>query len=274
MLPEIKEPLLIGSHSKNQPAIQVTNLKKSFSWKNSNPLTVLNGISFSVLAGEIVGIFGPSGCGKTTLLRILSGLLPYEGDVSVFQSPASKRRGFVAYVPQRPELLYWKTLSANALLGWKIKQHRRNPSDEVLKAAGRMFACFRLADPERKYPRETSGGERQKTALIRALLSSNEIVALDEPVSAIDYIARGQIYEALLNVVTESNSVGLKRTLLIVSHDPEELLYLCDRIITFPEVGVNHIIDVKVPFARPRCIDLKFTAEFVEAKRYLWSLLK
>jgi ABC-type nitrate/sulfonate/bicarbonate transport system ATPase subunit len=232
---------------------------------------VLNGISFTATAGQIVGIFGPSGCGKTTLLRILCGVLSYEGDVLLFNRTAREQRGTVAYVPQRAELLYWRTLFSNALLGWSIKTHHLRKDPEVVTRARELFGRFRLGDAEQKYPRQSSGGERQRTALIRALLTPAQVLALDEPVGAIDHITRAEIYQTLLDLVVEDTQ---RKTVLMVSHDPEELLFLCDRVLVIPKVAAEAITDVVVPFARPRDPDLKFTSDFVALKRQLWSLLK
>ena len=254
-------------------AIQVTNLRKTFTSKHSEPVSVLNGISFSATAGEIVGVFGPSGCGKTTLLRILCGVLPYEGKVLLFNRTAREQRGTVAYVPQRAELLYWRILLSNALLGWDIKSRSRRTDPLVVARAQGLFERFRLTGAERKYPLRCSGGERQRTALIRALLTPAPVLALDEPVGAIDHITRADIYQTLLDLVIEDNKAAAKKTVTMVSHDPEELLFLCDRVLVIPNAQANAIANTIVPFARPRQPELKFTPEFVVLKKHLWGLL-
>lgn len=258
--------------SEKKIAVEIKNLRKAFASNHSDPRCVLNGISFSVDAGEIIGIFGPSGCGKTTLLRILCGVLPYEGEVRLFGRRVPDKQGTVAYVPQRAELLYWKTLFSNAFLGWKIK-HPRTRMDEVIGLAKALFTRFGLLDPQSKYPKQASGGERQRTAFIRALLTPAQLLALDEPVGAIDHIGRTQIYQTLLDVVVEKNQSGDQKTVIMVSHDPEELLFLCDRVLVIRQMGANTINEITVPFPRPRDPDLKFDASFVEMKRHLWSLL-
>jgi ABC-type nitrate/sulfonate/bicarbonate transport system ATPase subunit len=264
-------PVLIAE---GRTAFQVRDLRKSFTSKNSEPRCVLNGISFSIDAGEILGIFGPSGCGKTTLLRILSGVSPYEGEVLLFDVPVWQQRGAIAYVPQRAELLYWKTLLSNALLGWSVKTHARRQDPAMVERARALFNRFRLLDAEQKYPHQSSGGECQRTALIRALLTPSEVLALDEPVGAVDYIGRVEIYQTLLDLVVESNLNAPRKTLVMVSHDPEELLFLCDRVLVLPKVATDAVVNVSVPFVRPRTSDVKFTPDFVDRKRFLWSLLK
>jgi ABC-type nitrate/sulfonate/bicarbonate transport system ATPase subunit len=260
--------------AKPQTAVQVRNLRKVFTSKHLQPVCVLAGACFSASVGEIVGIFGPSGCGKTTLLRILCGVLPYEGDVLLLGHDARTDRGAVAYVPQRAELLYWKTLTANALLGWSLSQRKifSRANEQARARASALFERFRVSHPERKYPLQSSGGEKQRTAIIRALLSTAPILALDEPVGAVDQIARAEIYQTLLELVQEDREN--KKTVLIVSHDPEELLVLCDRVLVIPKIGTKAMEEITVPFPRPRSPELKFDREFVGLKRHLWGLLQ
>jgi NitT/TauT family transport system ATP-binding protein len=218
------------------PAVTVRNLSKCYLDRhNGGLIQVLNNISFDIEPGEILGIFGPSGCGKTSLLRILCGILTYEGSVSIYGQPASKQRGVVAYVPQRAELLDWKTLRGNALLGYTItKKWRDSGSHDVNKRVDELFEQFRLSHAKSKYPLQCSGGERQRAALIRAFMTPASIVALDEPAGAIDHISRSRIYENLLEIIQADKDASLSTTTLIISHDPEELLFLCDRIIVMP----------------------------------------
>jgi NitT/TauT family transport system ATP-binding protein len=256
----------------SSPAILVQHLTKSFVDPLQGRITVLRDISFEAQPGEIIGIFGPSGCGKTTLLRIICGILPYEGDVFLFGRPASAQRGVVAYVPQRAELLDWKTLRKNALLGYQIANvHPKTADAPVAQRAEALIKRFRLEDVIHKYPRQCSGGERQRVALIRALLTPANIVALDEPAGAIDHISRSRIYETLLDIMEEGKTRGKNITVIIISHDPEELLFLCDRILVMPAIGRTLGPCMTVPFTRPRQSLIKFASEFVELKRTLWN---
>lgn len=256
------------------PAISVRELSKSFTAPHSRPEVVFRGISFSVQTGHIVGLFGPSGCGKTTLLRILCGVVRYEdGDVAVRNGLGRAGRGRVAYVPQRTELLDWKTLWDNALLGWRIMKKYPPDESEIKPRANDLFERFNLTEEAQKYAQECSGGQRQRAALIRALLTPVDILLLDEPVAAIDHITRSRIYEKLLNIVEDHEPGAQGKTVLMVSHDPEELLQLCDEILVMPQMPATKVLAVPVPFARPRQSDLKFTAEFVALKKHLWGLL-
>ena len=257
------------------PAIKVRSLSKSYTDRDGRVVPILKDISFEVQRGEILGIFGPSGCGKTTLLRILSGISDYDGDVEVLGRPATGQRGVVAYVPQRAELLEWRTLRSNALLGYRLTEKRRGAtlSDIDLRST-KLFEQFRLAAAADKYPLQCSGGERQRAALIRAFLTPASIIALDEPAGAIDHISRARIYENLLDVMQANNGESTRLTVLIISHDPDELLFLCDRILVMPAIAQPLTPSVVVEFARPRQSEIKFSSEFAAQKRFLWESIR
>ena len=128
------------------PTIRVKNLHKTF-LDPSGPKQVLQGISLTIKAGEIVGLFGPSGCGKSTLLRIISGVLDYDdGEVLVMGRSPREQRGKVSYVPQDGQLLDWKNLWNNTLLGWSIVDGNRSNKDATLRRAGELFNKFKLTN--------------------------------------------------------------------------------------------------------------------------------
>jgi ABC-type nitrate/sulfonate/bicarbonate transport system ATPase subunit len=170
--------------------------------------------------------------------------------------------------------LEWKTLWNNALLGWSIVEPNQSLSREaVASRAEQLFNSFGITDQMHKYPSQCSGGQRQRAALIRALLTPVNILALDEPGGAIDHIARVKIYEALLQVVQEGACASGNVAALIVSHDPEELLLLCDRVLVIPGQCATTMTSVPITFARPRDKEIRFKPEFSELKRKLWNCL-
>jgi len=258
----------------HEPAVAVRHVSKSFTGNGSGTSVILDDLSFSIAQGEVIGLFGPSGCGKSTLLRILCGVLPFDaGDVRILGKRDLERRGLVAYVPQRSGLLPWKTLKENAMLGWMV-MGRRVSSDRPAAQADALFERFGLSSVASRYPQQSSGGERQRTALVRALLTPAPILALDEPVTAIDHITRVGIYEELLTIVQEGAAFGSSPTVVMISHDPEELILLCDRILVMSQRPSTIVATVRIPFARPRDAEIKFSPAFAELKRALWRLLR
>jgi ABC-type nitrate/sulfonate/bicarbonate transport system ATPase subunit len=246
-------------------AIEVVGVSKTFE-HDGRPRQILKDISFTSRAGEILGLFGPSGCGKTTLLRIISGVTDEDdGEVRIFG--AASRCGMTAYVPQRGALLDWKTLRENALLGWTVMRGR--PSEEILSRADSLLARFGIAAVADHYPQQSSGGERQRSAFARAILTPARIIALDEPVGAIDHITRLNMYDEMLSVVSEQDP---PKTVLVVSHDPEELLTLCDRVLVMSGQPASIRAEIHIPFQRPR-EELKYTPEFATLSRTLWRTL-
>lgn len=254
-------------------ALEVVGLRKSFNDRDGEVIDVFNGISFDIPLGQIVGIFGPSGCGKSTLLRIVSGVESYEGRVLVLGQNANEHRGSVAYVPQRSELLYWRTLFSNSILASTLRSSvLRKTNHKVIAKAHELFDVLRLRNVKNKYPLQCSGGEKQRVAIIRALLTNHaHILALDEPVSGIDYIARSEIFTILSEIIREEL---MARAVLIVSHDPEDLMFLCNRIIVIPKLGAPNLIDMQIPFTYPRDRDVRFTSDFVNKKKELWGLIR
>jgi putative hydroxymethylpyrimidine transport system ATP-binding protein len=254
-------------------AVTVKHLRKSFAGGLASRVCVLEDISFSIRRGEIVGVIGPSGCGKSTLLRILCGILPFDsGGVYLLDRPDGNRKGYAAYVPQGTALLDWQTLWNNALLGWRIARGRAEDA-RLTQRAQALFDRFGLTKMVHRYPDHCSGGECQRAALIRALLTPAPLLVLDEPVAAIDHMTRAQIYETLFTIVEDKGQAGRELTVVIVSHDPEELLFLCDRILVISQRPATIIKTLDVPFSRPRDSNLKFTSAFVDFKKALWELL-
>ena len=256
-------------------AVEVADLHHAFpNRRRGTPEPVLDGVSFTAETGEVVGLFGPSGCGKSTLLRIVCGITTADrGQVRVLDASGADWRGPVAYVPQAHDLFPWKTLLDNALLGRRIAEHRK-PDRTARAAASSLIERFGLSASANRYPHQVSGGERQRTALIRALLPPAPVLVLDEPLASVDYLTRAAISETLLGLVDERVAAGSPITSLMVSHDPEELLLLCDRIIVFSQRPARMIETVVVPFDRPRTAALRFEPEFVSLKRKLWGLLE
>ena len=192
-------------------------------------IRALESISFSVDEGEFVAIIGPSGCGKTSILSIIAGLLkPSGGEITIKGKPLEKGKTSIGYMLQKDELFPWRTIMENAYLPLKV--------NELLKKYG-------LWEFRKKYPRQLSGGMRQRAALIRTMASSPDLLLLDEPFSALDYQTRLAVCDDLYEIIRREN-----KTTVLVTHDISEALSTADRIIVLskrPSKILNiHLIDL------------------------------
>ena len=198
--------------------LDVNHLNFSYSDK-----TVLRDLSFTVQDGEFISILGPSGCGKSTLLNVLAGILqPQSGQILIDGEEIHGISGRFAYMPQNDLLFPWKTILDNVCLYGEI-HHRK---DEMRETAKAQMARFGLEGCENKYPAELSGGMRQRAAFLRTTLCDAGIFLLDEPFGALDVITRGDMQDWLRELCS-----NLKRTILLVTHDTDEAIYLSDRIL-------------------------------------------
>ncbi|MEK3797278.1 ABC transporter ATP-binding protein [Peribacillus sp. FSL H8-0477] len=187
--------------------LSVQQVSRTFNHKQAGLIDV----SFTVEEGEIIGILGTSGCGKSTLLRVLSGLdKDYTGNFSLEKEE-------VGMMFQEPRLMPWLTVEQNVSFGLKGDQEAL--VHELLGTVG-------LTGFEKHYPKDLSGGMSQRTAIARALVTEPEVLLLDEPFSAVDAFTKMQLQELLLSIWKKKNT-----TMLLVTHDIDEALYLCDRIL-------------------------------------------
>ena len=187
-------------------------------------LQTLRDISLQVREGEVVGLAGPSGCGKSTLLELLCGLAePTGGDLTVGGvADAEGRLASCAYMPQQDLLLPWYSAVDNAALA--LRNGGMSRTDARAKAA-ELFPRFGLAGFENSKPSELSGGMRQRVAFLRTLAAGKPILLLDEPFASLDAITRAGMQEWLAEALAAE-----PRTVILVTHDVEEALYLCDRV--------------------------------------------
>ena len=209
-------------------------------------VTALEGVELELRAGEIVGVVGPSGCGKSTLLELVAGLQePDAGAVEVGRaSDAAGRRGACSYMPQRDLLLPWRDALGNAALALESQGVGRR---EARRRAAPLFARFGLEEFRAMRPAALSGGMRQRVAFMRTLLPGRPVLALDEPFAALDAITRTDMQQWLADaLLTEP------RTVLLVTHDVEEALFLADRVAVLSRRPGRVVCELEVPLERPR----------------------
>ncbi|WP_206813004.1 ABC transporter ATP-binding protein [Paradesulfitobacterium ferrireducens] len=187
-------------------------------------ITALQNINFSVQAGEFVSIVGPSGCGKSTLLSIISGLLaPTGGTVLLGGEKVAGTSSKIGYMLQKDHLLDWRTIFENVMLGPEI---RKTVTAEVKERALHLLQTYGLYEFRHKYPAQLSGGMRQRVALIRTLMTSPEILLLDEAFSALDYQTRLAVNDDIYAIIKREN-----KTAILVTHDIAESISMADRVI-------------------------------------------
>jgi ABC-type nitrate/sulfonate/bicarbonate transport system ATPase subunit len=208
-------------------------------------VTALEDVSLTARPGEFITLIGPSGCGKSTLLNIACGLMEQdEGEIALRGATGQPRLGHIAYMPQRDLLLPWRTVMGNLLLGPQVQ--RRNLA-AARREAEELLPLFGLDGFAQSYPATLSGGMRQRAALMRTFLCRQEIIALDEPFGALDALTRRTMRAWLLEVWTRFG-----QTVLFVTHDVEEAVYLSDRVYVFSPRPGRIVQEVTIDLPRPR----------------------
>lgn len=207
-----------------------------------NGQTAIKNISFTAERGEIVGIVGTRGSGKSTLLRIIAGLdNRYEGTVTLDARAANDIRKHTGVVFQEPRLLPWLTVKNNVSFGLKGSHKDRSTQ------AQRMVELVNLEGYEQRYPKELSGGMAQRVAIARALVTSPDVLLLDEPFSTLEAFTKMQLQDLLLDIWK-----ACQMTMLLVTHDIDEALYLCDRLFVLRGQPGELLHEIKIEQARPR----------------------
>jgi NitT/TauT family transport system ATP-binding protein len=209
-------------------------------------VTALAGLDLRVRAGEVVAVVGPSGCGKSTLLELAAGLQePDAGTVAAGAAEdAAGRRETCAFMPQRDLLLPWRDALGNAALALECQGARRRDARD---RAAPLFERFGLARFERTRPQALSGGMRQRVAFLRTLLAGRPVLLLDEPFGSLDAITRADMQAWLARALADD-----PRTVLLVTHDVDEAVYLADRVAVMSPRPGRVVAELEVPGSRPR----------------------
>lgn len=227
-------------------AVEVRDLWMTFPGKNGDSVRVLEGIDMRVREGELVCIVGPSGCGKSTLLNIVAGFLNHtKGEVIVEGNPVSGPDPRRIFVFQENGVFPWLTVTDNIGFGLTRKSEA-----ERSRTVAHYIDMVGLNGFERAYPRELSGGMRQRVEIARALAANPEIIYMDEPFGALDFITRLKMRADLTRIWQAE-----KKTILFVTHDIEEAVQLADRVFVMSKrpATIQTVVNVDLP--RPRDLD-------------------
>lgn len=217
-------------------------------------LQVIDHIAFSIRKNEFICVCGPSGCGKTTLSDILAGLKkPTEGSVTLEGAPIDPRVHDVAFVFQEPSALPWLTVRENIGVGLEIKKRSR---DEIDRRVAEIVNVVGLGGFEDYYPHQISGGMKQRVAIARAFATDSDLILMDEPFVSLDQPTRERMQREVLAIWQ-----NYKRTIVFVTHNLEEAIFLADRIIVLTQKPATIKADVAVQLPRPRDpLDANFVA--------------
>ncbi len=233
---------------------------------NFGDVTALSPTALQVGTGEFVSVVGPSGCGKSTIFNIIAGVLaPSGGRVFIDGEDVTGRSGHVGYMLQKDLLLPWRTVLENIVLGAMLKGGASRAQREEGVALATRYG---LGDFINHYPSALSGGMRQRVALMRTLAMHHDVMLLDEPFGALDSQTRMAMQQWLLSVWQREN-----RTIIFVTHDIDEAIFLADRIVVMtPRPGrIQEIIDVKIN--RPRPVSSLIQPEFVALKQRILNII-
>lgn len=244
-----------------EPRLRIEDVSCAF-----DSVNVIQDISLDVHRGEFVSIVGPSGSGKSTLFNIVSGLIrPTGGKVLLDGRDITGERGHVGYMLQKDLLLPWRTVVGNIVLGAAL---RRKVTVEDRTRAAELATRYGLGEFLNHYPRALSGGMRQRVAFMRTLALQADLLLLDEPFGALDAQTRLEMQMWLLSICQELNA-----TVLFITHDVDEAIFLSDRVVVFTGRPGSIAADLQIDTPRPRGLDVLTTPEFVGRKREALSLL-
>ncbi|KMY53414.1 ABC transporter ATP-binding protein [Bacillus sp. FJAT-27231] len=253
---------------KRKKVLEFQNMTFSYKDKQqTESIPILQRVNTAIYDREFITIIGASGSGKSTLFRLITGLEnPDEGHILLNGEAEEHRLGKVGYMPQQDLLMPWRTIQENAALPLELK---RVPKEEAYKRVLPLLKEFGLEGMENRFPHELSGGMRQRVSFLRATLSGSNILLLDEPFSALDAITRLSMQEWLMEQWEKQ-----KTTVVFITHDVNEALFLSDRIFVFGEKPIHTLQEVDVPLERPRSLKDLNQPSLIELKDQLLEQLR
>jgi len=250
----------------DHPKLELKAVSQVFRARGGASVTALEAIDLAVPEGRFVSIIGPSGCGKSTLFNIIAGLQrPTAGEVRLDGAVITQMIGLVGYMLQKDLLLPWRTVLDNVILGMELNGV---PKAQARERARSYMRHYGLGEFDRHYPAALSGGMRQRAALLRTLLYDTEVVLLDEPFGALDAQTRAHMQAWLLQLWADFG-----KTVIFVTHDVEEAVYLSDRIHVMTARPGRIKATLEVPIGRPRERHVVTDPVFLEIKSACLDLL-
>lgn len=245
----------------NRPLLEVKDLGVTFTDEKGS-LQALNQINFSIDREQFICVVGPSGSGKSTLIRVLAGLLsPTEGEVLLDGTPIHEPRQGVGIVFQKANLMPWRSVMRNITLPLEIS---RVPQQEAVQQATELIELVGLAGFEDWLPHDLSGGMLQRVAIARSLIQDPDLLLLDEPFGALDALTREKMGVELLRVWR-----ARKKTVIMITHDISEAVYLADRVLAISPQPGKIQLDLEIDLKRPRKEEDRFTPDFVAQTQQL-----
>ena len=243
--------------------ILLNNVTKKYG-KKSEEIVAINNFNAEIYPGEFCSIMGPSGCGKSTIVNLIAGFIPVtSGEIIVDGDVVNKPNADRVVVSQDYSLFVWKTVQENVEFGLKAqglaKVQRRGLTQQYLE----LVNLNKFAN---RYPGELSGGMCQRVALARALAVEPKCLLLDEPLAALDAQMRQTLQDEILNIWTQT-----RQTVLLITHDLDEALYLSDRLLVMGSHPGFLKNNITIPFSRPRTSELRLTNEFQSLKREIYQ---
>jgi ABC-type nitrate/sulfonate/bicarbonate transport system ATPase subunit len=246
--------------------LKIEGVTREFSSRSGTTTVALRDAYLTVRPGEFVSIIGPSGCGKSTLFNIIAGLdQPTAGDVKIDGESIIGQQGHVGYLLQKDLLLPWRSILNNVIIGMEISGVPRRKAREL---ALPFLEAYGLKDFADHRPDQLSGGMRQRAALLRTLLFNRDVILLDEPFGKLDAQTRATMQEWLLDLWDD-----FKKTVVFITHDIDEAVYLSDRVIVMSARPGRIIDDLQIELDRPRKPTIVTSSEFISYKNQILALL-
>jgi NitT/TauT family transport system ATP-binding protein len=247
-------------------ALEVAGLRKSYV-KNGESLQILDIERFAAREGEFITIIGPSGCGKSTFLHIMGGFIPAEaGSIRVYGTEVKGPGPDRGMMFQEFALFPWKTVAGNVAWGLEAQGAERAHIDQVV---AKYLDMTGLSDFRNHYPAELSGGMKQRVALARVLAFDPKVLLMDEPFGALDAQTRETMQEEVTRLWERT-----KKTIVFVTHDIEEAVYLGDRIVVLSARPGRIKEEVKIELPRPRRLEIKKSMQCHEYRNHVWDLIR